>query len=80
MSFIHAVLENWWQFAACFVAIFVFALANEEKMTARSALDIAKGAAAVVVVFAFLSGGNGCSRSGSETDCSPAGPGIYNDC
>lgn len=80
MTFINAVFANWWQFAACFVTIFVLAIANEEKRTAKSVWEITKGAAAIVIVFAFLSGGRGCSGSVTDTDCSPAGSAIYNDC
>lgn len=43
--------------------------------------DIAVGAAVLVLVFAFMTGGRGCSGGGANIeDCRPAGPGIYNDC
>lgn len=80
MGFFQSVMANWWQFAAVFLIVMVFGLANEKTLTMKAAIDILKGALSIVVIFAFLSGGRGCSSSGGDSDCNPAGPGIYNDC
>lgn len=81
MGFFRSVVDNWGQFAAVFFIVFVFAAANETKLTLKSCVEITKGALAIVVIFAFLSAGKGCTRSGDiDSDCRPAGPGIYSDC
>ena len=58
-------MENFWQFAAVFaIAALFFAYGASTKripMNIRTAGEIAFASAAVVVVFAFLSGGHGCS-------------------
>ena len=80
MGFIQSIMANWWQFAAVFLIVLVIGFANEKPLTAKIAIDLIKGALSIVVVFAFLSGGKGCSSGGGYSECSPAGPGIYNDC
>jgi len=73
------------QFIATFVGAALFFMWGAHSkgiaITMKSAWEIIQAAAAIVLIFAFLSGGRGCTSSGiTDTDCRPAGPGIYNDC
>ena len=75
-------LENlaWGQFGTVFLTIMIVGIANERPITFKSVIEVAKGATAIVLIFAFLSGGKGCTSGNGSEDCRPAGPGIYNDC
>lgn len=82
---LNSIAENWPQFAACFFIALAFffrgAAANKIPITVRTAGEIATAAAAVVLLFVFLSGGRGCSsQSNMDAECAPPGTGIYNDC
>lgn len=80
MGFFQSVIANWGQFAAAFCIVFVIGIANEKPLTMKAIIEIFKGAISIVVIFAFLSSGKGCSSGGGYSECSPAGPSIYNDC
>ena len=65
-------MENLWQFPAVFALAFAFfsygASTKGMPRTWRTRLEIAGAALAVVLVFAFLSGGEGCSSAHNERD------------
>lgn len=63
-----------------FAGLFGVLLAiNSGRPAPMRAIEIAKGAAALIIIFAFLTGGRGCASGGppGDVDCIPAGPGIY---
>jgi len=77
-------METATQFLLTFIGAALFFLYGARSknlpITWRSAREIAAAALAVVVVFAFLSGGKGCvSASSDGIDCQP-GPGIFGTC
>ena len=84
MEFVAAIGDSFWQFAAVFViAALFFAYGASTKgvpMNIKTLGEIAFAAASIVLVFAFLSGGKGCTVASDVGDCRPAGPGIYNEC
>lgn len=77
-------MENIWQFVAVFIGSALFfaygAISKGIVIDKNEAVGIAQAAAAIVLIFAFLSGGKGCTSGSGDYDCRPAGPGIYNDC
>lgn len=84
-SFVNHLAQDALQWPIMFVGLFWLCSAKASKkgsMSWRERADIAMGCASLLLVFAFLTNGYGCSRqpSHSESDCSPAGPSIYNTC
>lgn len=78
------VMNDWFQWAFLFCALtafFLYGAKEKEPIRAKTLLSTMLLSAFLLFVFAFVTEGRGCSRAGSyETDCRPAGPGIYNDC
>lgn len=77
------VADSTFQWVALFVLMFWFFSAtawNKGERGYRPYLNIAGLCAGLLVIFAFVTEGYGCSPPRSNSDCRPAGPAIYNDC
>lgn len=80
---INNVASNYFQWAVLFVFGFWFFSAtawNKGERGCRLYLSIAGLCVGLLVIFAFITEGYGCSPPRSSSDCRPAGPAIYNDC
>lgn len=80
---LNNVASNYFQWGVLFVLGFWFFSAtawNKGERGCRPYLSIAGLCAGLLVIFAFVTEGYGCSPPRSNSDCHPAGPTIYNDC
>lgn len=85
-SLVEHMEESPWQWVLLFVvgtwAFWASGVNKYGRVTLLELGQICLLVAGLLLVFAILTEGYGCSRpmSNVDGDCRPAGPGIYNDC